>query len=86
MAVFQTNRAFQNSNIDFNELRIQLVAVELLDFDETDNIVQDVMDLAVEAKPRRDFHDADIVMLLTNADYPGDGFGRVLEVGVHYRF
>ncbi len=86
LAIAQTNTALLNSNVDDCELRIELAAIEKLNFTESFSIFDDVTRLRDNTtindivENLRNVHDADIVVLLAGENY-FDGFGIVSDIG-----
>ncbi len=75
LAIAQTNTALLNSNVDDCELRIELAAIEKLNFTESFSIFDDVTRLRDNTtindivENLRNVHDADIVVLLAGENY-----------------
>jgi hypothetical protein len=77
LAVSQLNSAYVNSGISSSEVSVHRNATLPLDFDETDDITDDLFTLRsnTNAQDLRDEKRADLVILLTDGDYPNNELG-----------
>ncbi len=83
LAVNDASVAYANSAITSSQLSIDLVGTSNISLQESDDISDDVMDLAddTEANSRRDSFWGDVVILLTDGDYGGGNiFGIAKEI------
>jgi len=81
-SIYQTNVGLGNSNVPYSDIHVSKAGVNFLDFTETQNIDFDVNRLRNNstAQSLRNQYNADLVVLLTDANYPNEA-GRVAEIG-----
>ena len=81
-AIEQMNTALSNSDVAYTNVHVSLAKLQSFNFTETPDIEQDVDDLAANLAARilRDQYKADLVIMLTDGNYPGTA-GIVKEIG-----
>lgn len=86
LAISQINAAFNNSSISSN-LSVSLAGVSHLNFTETNDIFEDISNLAInlDAQNLRDINQADLVVLLTDGNY-ADYYGISNAIGPNESF